>query len=260
MPIASTGSVRVHYKVDGAGPGLMLVPGTGADSEVTWGHLVDRFTDRHTVLRPDYALGDEAAGDGGELTIEALAGQVSAAIEDSAADPVDLVGFSLGAAVCAAVGATRPALVRRLVLVAGWSRADDPYVRNMMSVWRRTADLDAETFGRFATITAFSPTFLQNLGAEEVEKLIFNTEPTPGTLRQIDLNLCLDVRDLLRRIEAETLVIGCSQDRMIPVSKSRELHAAIPGSEYAEIDSGHVVLYERPADFARLVREFLHRP
>jgi pimeloyl-ACP methyl ester carboxylesterase len=160
----------------------------------------------------------------------------------------------------ASPSATRPALVRRLVLVNGWGRADDPYMQNMMEVWRRTAELGAETFGRLATITAFSPTFLGKLGSEGVEGLVSNTEPTSGTLRQIDLNLRLDIRDLLPRIESETLVIGSTQDRMVPVSKPRELHAAISGSDYAELDSGHVVLAERPAEFTKLVREFLHRP
>jgi pimeloyl-ACP methyl ester carboxylesterase len=253
MPIASVGSVHVRYKIDGAGPPLMLVPGTGADSEVTWGHLVERFSDSHTVVRPDFTLE-------GELTIEALADQIAAAIEDASTEPADVVGFSLGAPVVAAVAATRPALVRRLVLVNGWSRAEDPYMQNMMEVWRRSADLGAETFGRLATITAFSPTFLGSLGAEGVEQLISNTEPTTGTLRQIDLNLRLDIRDLLPRIEAETLVIGCTQDRMVPVSNPRGLHAAIAGSEYAEIDSGHVVLFEQPAEFTKLVRDFLDRP
>jgi pimeloyl-ACP methyl ester carboxylesterase len=256
MPIVSAGSVRVEYKVDGAGPPLVLVPGTGADSDVTWGHLVENFTDRHSVIRPDFALEDEA----GELTIQALADQIAAAIEDGSAEPADVVGFSLGAPVVAAVAATRPALVRRLVLVNGWSRADHPYMQNMMEVWRRTAELGAETFGRLATITAFSPTFLGKLGAEAVEGLVSNTEPTSGTLRQIDLNLRLDIRDLVPRIDAETLVIGSTQDRMVPVSKPRELHAAIAGSDYAELDSGHVVLAERPAEFTKLVREFLHRP
>lgn len=51
-------------------------------------------------------------------------------------------------------------------------------------------------------------------------------------LRQIDLNLRLDVRDLLPKIQARTLVIGCGRDLTVPVENSRELHAAITGSEF----------------------------
>jgi pimeloyl-ACP methyl ester carboxylesterase len=145
------------------------------------------------------------------------------------------------------------------VLVAGWVGPDDEYMRNMMTVWRRTAD-DAEAFGRFGTLTAFSRRFLNMIGAEEVDRIAMSNQPTPGALRQIELNLRVDVRPLLPRIQAETLVIGCTLDQTVPVENARELHAAIEGSTYAEIESGHVVLFEQPAEFVKLVKEFISRP
>ncbi|WP_405151476.1 alpha/beta hydrolase [Sphaerisporangium sp. NBC_01403] len=259
MPTVSLGSARLPYETKGSGPGLLLVHGTGPGADITWGGIAERFAGRRTVITPDLSGSDHAVDGGEELTVELLAGQVEAVIHDAGAEPVDLVGFSLGAPVAAAVAATRPELVRRLVLVAGWSGPDDEYMRNLMTVWRRVAG-DADAFGRFATLTGFSRAFLNALGAEEVEKLVPNLRPTPERLRQIDLNLRIDIRRLLPGIQAETLVIGCSQDHTIPVENARALHAGIPGSDYAEIDSGHVVLFERPAEFADLVRAFLDRP
>lgn len=43
----------MHYTALGSGPGLGLVHGTGADSVSNFGPLVDRFTDRRTVITPD---------------------------------------------------------------------------------------------------------------------------------------------------------------------------------------------------------------
>jgi pimeloyl-ACP methyl ester carboxylesterase len=43
------------------------------------------------------------------------------------------------------------------------------------------------------------------------------------------------------------------------VENARELHAAIPGSAYAEIGSGHVVLFEQPAEFTKLVKNFIEK-
>jgi pimeloyl-ACP methyl ester carboxylesterase len=259
MPTVSAGKATVHYLVDGSGPGLVLVHGTAFGAEGTWGHLVDRFTDHRTVVRPDFAGSDETVDDGGDLTVEALAEQVAAAAETAADGPVDLVGFSLGAVVAAAVAALRPDLVRRLVLVAGWAGPDDEYMRNMMTVWRRSAD-DAEAFGRFGTLTAFSRRFLNTIGADEVDRIAMGNRPTPGALRQIELNLRVDVRPLLPGIQARTLVIGCTLDQTVPVENTRGLHAAIEGSAYAEIESGHVVLFEQPDEFTKLVKDFLGEP
>lgn len=258
MPTVSAGNARVHYLVDGTGPGLALVHGTAFGAEGTWGHLVDQFTDKHTVIRPNFAGGDETTDDGGDLTIEDLAAQVAAAIEDATDGRVDLVGFSLGAVVAAAVAALRPDLVNKLVVAAGWTNPGDEYLRNLMTVWRRTAT-DPEAFGRFGALTGFSRQFLNMIGKEEVDKIAAGGIPTPGALRQIELNLRVDIRELLPKITADTLVIGCTLDATVPVENARELHAAIQGSTYAEIESGHVVLFEQPAAFTKLVKDFIEK-
>ena len=43
----------------------------------------------------------------------------------------------------------------------------------------------------------------------------------------------------------------------MPVENTRGLHAAIAGSTYAEIESGHVVLFEQPAEFVKHVKDFI---
>lgn len=258
MPVVPAGNARVHYNTHGEGPGLVLVHGTGFGSDGTFGHLVDKFTGR-TVILPDYSGCGATEDDGGELTVEVLAGQVAGVIEHSGKAPVDLLGFSLGAVVAAAVAATRPELVRRLVLVAGWARPDDEYLRNLMSVWRSVAD-NPDAFGRFGTLTAFSRGFLNTIGSDEVENIVRGNQPTEGALRHIDLNLRVDIRDLLPKIQAKTLVIGCARDHTVPVEHSREIHSALQDSTYAELDSGHVVVYEKPAEFVALVQEFIDKP
>ncbi|MFF4775600.1 alpha/beta fold hydrolase [Microtetraspora fusca] len=259
MPNVRVDDALVPYGMKGSGPGLVLVHGTGPGAGITWDGVADRFTDARTVITPDLSGSDPAEDDGGDLTVEALTGQLDAVIGDAGTGPVDLVGFSLGAPVAAAFAATRPELVRTLVLVAGWAGPGDEYLRNLMTVWRRIAD-DADAFGRFSTLTGFSREFLNALGPDGVEGLVPNLRPNRERLRQIDLNLRVDVRDLLPKIQARTLVIGCGRDLTVPVENSRELHAAIAGSEYAEIDSGHVVLLERPEEWVRLVAEFVLRP
>ncbi|PKV89392.1 alpha/beta fold hydrolase [Streptomyces sp. TLI_146] len=253
---------RVHYERTGSGPALVLVHGTGSGgAAINWGQTAPRFTADHTVITPDLS-GTERTTDGGApLTVEGLAAQVVAVIEDAAVGPVDLLGFSLGAPVCAAVAALRPDLVRRLILVAGWAHTDgDEYLRNLFTLWGQLGTSDPAAFGRAVAMTGFSRGFLNAIGREQVELLIPNMPPTPGTLRHVDLDSRIDIRHLLPRIQARTLVIGCAQDITVPVENSRALHTAIAGSAYAEIDAGHVAFFEKENEFVELVRDFTLAP
>jgi pimeloyl-ACP methyl ester carboxylesterase len=65
------------------------------------------------------------------------------------------------------------------------------------------------------------------------------------------------VRDLLPRITAPTLVVGLTRDQVVPAERTRLVHEAIPGSEYVEIDSGHVAVFERPQELVAAARGFL---
>ncbi|WP_052432673.1 alpha/beta fold hydrolase [Streptacidiphilus carbonis] len=81
--------------------------------------------------------------------------------------------------------------------------------------------------------------------------------PSANLFRQVGADLKLDIRAALPRIQAPTLVIGCTLDALIPVANSRELAAGIAHSRYAELESGHVSRAERPAELAGLVSDFL---
>jgi pimeloyl-ACP methyl ester carboxylesterase len=251
MPTVIHDGGTVHYAKAGSGPGLVMVHGTGGDAVTNYAHLVPGLADLRTVITPDYAGSGHTFDPGGDLTLDLLAGQVAAAFEE----PSDLVGFSLGAAVAAKVAADRPELVRRLVLIAGWTHLADSRLEMGLRTWARLAATDPESFAAYGPLVGFSPGFVSSVGA----RTLMAGEPPHGTLRQIELDLRVDIRDLLPKITAPTLVIGNTRDYLVPVEHARAMHAAVPGSEYAELDSGHVVLHERPAEVTALIREFITR-
>jgi pimeloyl-ACP methyl ester carboxylesterase len=257
MPTTIADGATVHYTATGSGPALVLVAGTGLPAEVNYGHLVPAFSGHRSVVLPDYAGSGETLDPAGSLSVEILAGQVAAAAEAAGDGPVDLVGYSLGAVVAAAVAATHTHLVRRLVLVAGWP-APDARHNLAIDLWQRLERADHDLFNRFLQLTCLSAPFLSSIGDEGVAALLAGAPPiTEGMRRHMDLDARADIRELLPKISCPTLTIGLTRDQVIPVEQVRRLHEAIAGSRYAEIDSGHLVVFERPEELVGTIQEFL---
>jgi pimeloyl-ACP methyl ester carboxylesterase len=258
MIVTTPSGSTVSYMKAGEGPGLVFVAGTGLGALLNYGHLLDAFTPRRTVVLPDYAASGETPDVDGELTVDLLAEQIAAATEDAVDGPVDLVGYSLGAVVAAAIAATRPELVRRLVLVAGWPGPEDGRHQLAIDLWQRLERTDHDLLNLFLQLICFSPPFLSGLGVEGVRQLVAGAPPlTPGMRRHLEVDKVADVTLLLPKIIAPTLVVGLTRDQVVPVERVRELRDLIPGSEYAEIDSGHMAPFERPAELVAAIQGFL---
>lgn len=255
MPTVTTSGCLVDYAVTGTGPCLALVHGTGGSPESTFGHVLDALTDRHTVVRPCLSGVGGTEDPEDRLTVELLAEQTAAAVRDAGAGPAVVTGYSLGAVVAAATAAIHPGLVRGLVLLAGWAATDDRQ-RRTFDLWGRLKALDHRAFARYLHLSGWTTEHLDRLGAAGIEELVAEERVPPETVRYLDLNRRVDIRGLLPRITAPTLVIGCTQDRIVPVGHARALHEAIPHSRYAEIDAGHFALFEKPRDVVALVRDF----
>ncbi|MFI9406949.1 alpha/beta fold hydrolase [Nocardia sp. NPDC052316] len=261
MPFTSTRDARVHYEVDGQGPGLVLVHGTGGDAEKVFGNVVGHFTANRTVVRPNLSGSGETSDSGAELTVDHLVDQVVAASRGAVDGPVDLLGFSLGAVVAAAAAATHPELVRSLILVGGWVHSAGPRDQYYFQTWAKLLETDRALFKRFSALTGFSAAALNRFGHEGLAAALADAWPPQGIGRQIDLGRRVDIRSLLPEIKAPTLVIGFADDQMIPIDGSRQLSAAIPGSRLVEIGGeGHMDWFADPARLIELTRDFIADP
>ena len=259
MPTIDVNGTPVHYTSQGSGPGLLFVHGTAADGETNWGHLREHFTEGRTVITPDYSGSGKTPLHADELSLDELVDQVIGAARAVTDEPFDIVGFSLGAVVAAAAAAKYPELVRRLIVINGWARNDDPRQQLAVDLWRRLPDIDADAFAAYSALLIFSPPFLAGFGSDGVKATVAGITAEAGTLRQIELDHRVDITELLPAIGARTLVVGSSRDLLIPVEHSREIHQAVKDSEYAELESGHMVVFEKTAELVQLITEFLDR-
>ncbi|MEU1779064.1 alpha/beta hydrolase [Streptomyces abikoensis] len=257
MPTVLVHDSPVHYATRGTGPGLLLVHATGTDSATNFGHMVDHFTAGRTVIMPDFAGSGATPLGERPLTLGLLADQVTAAADAVTDEPYDVMGFSLGAVVAAAAAAARPERIRRLVLVCPWTRDDDPRQRLLMDLWQRLPHLEERAYQEFTVLSVFSGPYLSALGPDGITAGTELIRAETAVFRQMALAAGADLRDRLGRITAPTLVIGASQDHWFPVGHARETHRAIAGSRYAELDCGHMAVFERTTEVVALARDFL---
>lgn len=256
MPFATTPSARVHYTVEGSGPALLLLHGTGGDGFSHWGQLLRHFTDTHTVICPDYAGSGRTTDSGDPLKLDDLVAQVLAVADAGGQQPFDLVGYSLGAVIAAALAARHPQRVRSLVLVAGFAGGLDSRSVLQFGLWRDLISRDPELMARFILLTGCSPAWLGAQPSAAVEKrvaAIVKFTNWAGMARQADLDARVDIRAELPRIQAPTLVIAGSEDQMVPRALTQVLADEIPGAVFRELDTGHLMTLEQPEALATLI-------
>jgi 3-oxoadipate enol-lactonase len=254
VPRVRVGDADVAYEVQGDGDPLLLVHGS-TGSGAHWAQVVPGLVDRFTVVRPDYAGGGATTDPGGPLEVDQLTRQVLGVADDVGAERFGLAGWSLGAVVSAAVAASAPERVTGLTLVCGWA-VSDARMRFTFDLWQRLLAADRELFARYSFADGASRQLFEFLG-DGVEALIGPTAAgfAPGAERHADLDGRVDIADRLEAITTPTLVVGGVDDRWVPIEHSRHLAAAIAGARLVELDCGHLVLGEKAAELAALLRD-----
>ncbi len=151
MPSFKNGDVEIAYLDEGEGDPIVLVHGFASNKEVNW--AMPGWT---TTLRRDgrrvIALDNRGHGQSSKLYDPAayhtdmMAGDVAALIAHLGLPRADVMGYSLGARICAVLGARHPGVVRSLILGgAGIRLVDSAGLRDEIADSLEAPSLDAVT-------------------------------------------------------------------------------------------------------------------
>jgi pimeloyl-ACP methyl ester carboxylesterase len=259
------GNVHIAYRVVGAGPvDVVLVLGwsLGMRSVIELAgaaEIVRTLSARARVVMFD------KRGTGASDPVKALP-RLPERVDDLVAllDAVRspgaiLVGFSEGGPMALTLAATYPARVRGLALVGAFARmaaaADHPegWTEAEIAVLRSYVQ---RGWGSGATMRALIP---ERHLTDKVRAWAARAEEegaSPGAaLDLLEMNLDIDVRALLPRVGAPTVVLHAAGDRVVRIGNGRALAQAIPGARLVEVPGDdHAFLFSgRP----RLERELL---
>jgi pimeloyl-ACP methyl ester carboxylesterase len=237
------GGFRVHSVEYGAGAEcIVLIHGLSGSSR-WWARNAPELADGYRVVIPDLVgFGRSARPEMGLPAIPAAAALLGDWMHERGLDRAHLVGHSMGGQVAVHLAAERPERVDRLILVdaAGIPRALDP-----MALARFAAE--ATPLWRWG-----DPRFLPVIARDAITA-------GPRTLLQSIIRIMKDdVRPLLPRVRAPTLIVWGARDSLVPLAHAWELRRGIPDARLAVLRAAsHNPMVDRPADFNRLVLRFL---
>lgn len=117
MTASPPGPVDLPYLEHGSGPFVVLVHGSNTDHRI-WAPHATIMGRRHRVIAPTQRYFGTAAwpDDGRHFSISTHAADLAEFISRHGLEPVVLVGWSYGAAVCLELVVNRPELAQRLIL------------------------------------------------------------------------------------------------------------------------------------------------
>jgi pimeloyl-ACP methyl ester carboxylesterase len=216
----------INVKDVGEGDPLLVINGLTRSLD-SW----DNFTDAvggHRVISFDAPGVGDSENSFLPLSIAQLATICVAIIDELGLERVDVLGFSLGGAVAQELAGTYPTRVRRLVLAA-------------------------TSCGIGSTLEGWDV----RDGAAVVVNGLFYANAL-STLWRVMAYSSWSSIPFLGSIDAATLVVCGTEDRVAPISNSRMLAGRIPNATLIELDAGHDLQESGAAEqLALVVRRFL---
>lgn len=271
--------VRMHYRIEGDGPTLLLIHGFSASLH-TWEPWVERLATGDNRLG-DYRIvsidlpghGLTRAPAGYRASIEAFRDVVAEFVRAQQLDRFALAGSSMGGNVAWEYALAHPDQVEALILVdaSGWPEtraefAEDPPVFQLLRnpvLSPLLRDLDSTRLIRGGLEASFGDPALVD---DAMVTRYADLARAPGH-RDILLQMTLGFRERnyataerLAALRMPVLILSGDQDRLVPVDHARQFNEAIPGSNLVLFEGvGHIPQEEAADDSALAVHEFLYR-
>jgi len=234
------GDAALSYQVQGTGSPLILIHGL-AGSGRWWARNVDALSEQFRVYVIDLIGfgGSRIRSYGNRFILNEAADILLAFMDRLGIDRASLMGHSMGGHIAAALAASTPARVERLVLV---DAAALPIRRGAAS----------HLLALSVSLPRFPVRFLPVL-------LVDSWRAGLRTIWRAGRELLVsDIQVDVAQIRVPTLVVWGARDRIVPTDLGRRLATSVPGATLLVVDgAGHNPMWERPDEFNRAVLAFL---
>ncbi len=255
---------RINYQVTGRrnGPPVLLIQGLGADKH-GWDLQRLALAWTHRTIALDNRGAGRSDKPHGTYSLEQMAADAIAVLDDAGVDTAHVVGASMGGAIAQVLTLTYPERVRSLTLTCTSCRNHE-WRRELLAGWG--AEAREHGMGAMTSKAArwvIGPRSFRRLmpAVGWLGPLAFG-RPAHAFAAQVDAILAADdgLVDLLGTIEVPTLVVVGNQDILTPRGDSEELAELIPTAELVVISgAAHGLMIEHASTYNRVLLDFLDR-
>jgi pimeloyl-ACP methyl ester carboxylesterase len=263
---ARVNGIRMAYRMQGAGPPLVLVMGYRLSSVAWPTSFVEALADQYTVVTPDNrgtGLSDKPV-DG--YAIANMARDIHGLLDELEIPNVHMLGYSMGGAIAQEFVRQFPDRIRHLVLCAtmcGGVRAT--YAKaSVTRVMREIDGLSPEQIARRIWQVTYAPAYLrrhQELAEDQTQREVSVPTPLHSADLQFQAFAEFDGSKALADIACPTLVLTGDLDELIPPQNSAMMASMIPNARLVIVPGGgHRVLWETPDECTDVITEFIRSP
>jgi len=266
MPKARVNGINISYKVEGAGEPLILIIGF-AGTWMAWIFQRPAFRKYFQVITFDNRGVGGSDKPSGPYSMRAMADDTIGLMDHLGIDKAHILGVSMGGYIAQELAINYPERVRKLVLGCTLAGEDETgghsseYFRGLgleegcsHDEWRSVAA------GKVLS-TDLSLAFnsrLYRMIIAPLSGVIARLVASEGVAAQFEAIVGHDTLDRLHMIEAPTLVITGTQDRLIRPSSSEVLASRIPNARLVRVEGGpHAFFVGMRGRFNREVLDFL---
>jgi pimeloyl-ACP methyl ester carboxylesterase len=216
----------IEYQRVGSGEAVVLVHGL-AGSMRWWRRNVAALAREHTVYLLNLPGFGAFRWRGLRFSLEEAADWLAEWLDATGIGPCHIVAHSMGGHIAIRLAARRPALVRRLILVAP-------------ALVARGRPLRAYPFALLAACRAASPSFLPILALDTLRAgPLTILSATRGLIRH-------DIQHELREVRSPTLLVWGDRDALVPPTLAPLIQAEIPDARLVMLPgAGHVPQFDR---------------
>ena len=242
--------MTLAYRFDGpAGAPVLVLPSSLGTTRELWQPQVEALARAFRILRYEHRGHGDSPVTPGPYTMDELARDALALLDDLGLERVSWCGISLGGMVGMWLGAHAPERFDALVLACTSARVPAPDVYRERATCVREHGMEPvadAVVGRWFTAETFRTR--RELPARFREILV--ATPPEGYAGCCEALAGWDFRDDLVEIAVPTLVISGDADQAAPAGDTDLLAARIPGAHLVTLaGAAHLANLERPREF-----------